>query len=173
MIFFTADLHISHFNIIKYCKRPFKTVEEMNEKLIQNWNSIISKNDTVFHLGDFVFKNSNYKIYEKVLNGKIIHIKGNHDNFKTIEFASIQLEDYNIFLTHEHPNTLYAIPDFCDLVLCGHIHEVWKYKVLKHPAELNRKVLIINVGVDVWNYKPVNSNEIKEFADKIYKEEIK
>ena len=55
-IWFTADSHISHRNIIKYCKRPFSDVEEMNETLISNWNKVVGKDDFVFHLGDFSAK---------------------------------------------------------------------------------------------------------------------
>ena len=52
-IFFTADTHWGHRNIIRYCQRPFADVEEMNEALITNWNSTVGKDDIVFHLGDF------------------------------------------------------------------------------------------------------------------------
>jgi calcineurin-like phosphoesterase family protein len=72
MIFVTADLHLNHCNIIKYCNRPFKTVEEMNKTLINNWNSKVTKEDVVFHLGDFCF--GPYKEFERKLNGKIVYI---------------------------------------------------------------------------------------------------
>jgi len=53
---FTADTHFGHSNIIKYTKRPFRTVDQMNEVLIRNWNSRIGKKDIVIFLGDFIFK---------------------------------------------------------------------------------------------------------------------
>jgi calcineurin-like phosphoesterase family protein len=54
-IYFTADLHLDHANIIRYCNRPFQDVQEMNECLIKNWNSCIQPNDQVYILGDLVF----------------------------------------------------------------------------------------------------------------------
>src|SRR3989344_4017153 len=79
-IFITADHHFNHKNIIEYCKRPFKTVEEMNETMIERWNRRVGKDDLVIHLGDFGLGNKE-KINEirKRLNGTIILIKGNHD----------------------------------------------------------------------------------------------
>ena len=93
--FFTSDLHLGHANIIKYCNRPFgggyKTtaLENMNKTIIYRWNKRVKKNDIVFCIGDFCFKNSSSKKgegikikaleWEKQLNGKIIHIRGNHD----------------------------------------------------------------------------------------------
>ena len=52
-IFFTSDTHFDHANIIKFCDRPFKDVEEMNWKLIKNWNDKVPQDGLVFHLGDF------------------------------------------------------------------------------------------------------------------------
>ena len=52
-VYFTSDTHFYHSNIIDFCKRPFKNVEDMNETLIENWNRIVSQDDNVFHLGDF------------------------------------------------------------------------------------------------------------------------
>jgi calcineurin-like phosphoesterase family protein len=54
-VWFTSDSHASHRNIIKYCNRPFKSVEEMNAKLIENWNALIEPGGLTFHLGDFCF----------------------------------------------------------------------------------------------------------------------
>ena len=58
-IWFTSDTHFSHCNIIKYCNRPFKDVDEMNKILIQNWNNVVRPDDIVWHLGDFALGDKN------------------------------------------------------------------------------------------------------------------
>ena len=52
-VFFTSDTHFYHGNIIRFCNRPFKDVEMMNETIISNWNNTVGQDDIVFHLGDF------------------------------------------------------------------------------------------------------------------------
>ena len=79
-MFFTSDTHFNHTNIIQYCQRPFKSTDEMNEAMIDNWNSIVGEDDTVFHLGDFCLGGAAEwnKILNR-LNGRIYLILGNHD----------------------------------------------------------------------------------------------
>ena len=76
----TSDLHFGHKNIIRYSKRPFKDVEDMNEQLIQRWNDRVSPDDIVFNLGDFAFLKPEQiaKILSR-LNGKQYFVMGNHD----------------------------------------------------------------------------------------------
>ena len=79
-IFVVADTHFNHENIIRYCNRPFNNVYEMNEKIIENWNSVVEKDDTVYHLGDYGFgkKEELQEIFNR-LNGIKYLIMGNHD----------------------------------------------------------------------------------------------
>ena len=80
-IFVISDTHFCHENIIKYCDRPFKNVHEMNNYMIQKWNSVVGKHDLVIHCGDVVLGPND--VAEKVLkqlNGRKYLIKGNHDN---------------------------------------------------------------------------------------------
>lgn len=77
---FTSDLHYGHSNIIKYCNRPFKNKEEMNEMLIANWNAVVNENDDIYSLGDFAFGKIGYiKSILTRLKGNIHMITGNHD----------------------------------------------------------------------------------------------
>ena len=100
MIYFTSDLHLNHQNILKYepLSRPFSTKEEMNEVIINNWNNKVSIEDTVYVLGDLSMgevKNSIPLI--KRLNGKIILIRGNHDNEKRLAaYKELGIEIHDI-----------------------------------------------------------------------------
>ena len=78
--YLVSDTHFNHSNIIKDCSRPFSNIEEMNKVIIDNWNNIVDKEDTVYHLGDFGFgtKEELKEIFDK-LNGKKYLIMGNHD----------------------------------------------------------------------------------------------
>ena len=75
-----SDTHFNHKKIIEMTKRPFKTITDMNVALINNWNKVVSNNDTIFVLGDFAFgsKEMITAIVSK-LNGRKILIMGNHD----------------------------------------------------------------------------------------------
>src|SRR6185437_4041805 len=81
--YFIADTHFSHKNILKYqpVSRPFENIHEMNKVLTIRWNSVVHKDDTIYHLGDFCFsgKASAQTIFDG-LNGNKILIVGNHDN---------------------------------------------------------------------------------------------
>src|SRR3989338_7339090 len=85
-VFFISDLHLDHKNIIKYTKRPFENVHEMNNVLVNNWNSTVKPNDTVYFLGDMVFGRGCRPAthWLKQLNGKIIFIEGNHEEVSGI-----------------------------------------------------------------------------------------
>lgn len=84
MIFITADEHLGHHNIIRYCNRPFVTVTEMDETIIANHNSVVKPGDTVYHVGDFAL-NNNYVFvqdhYIRRLNGDHVFLEGSHDKW--------------------------------------------------------------------------------------------
>jgi len=180
-VFFTADTHFNHANIIKYCNRPFYKEEDflgsgelsrkpwksekiksdrcyyMDSILIKNWNNIVSPDDIVYHLGDFGFLNTEEFIeYLNKLNGHIVLIKGNHDDknkVKTyLDKAMMSFGGKEVFAQHHPPE---EIP-ICDFVICGHIHNNWKFKIHKQ----NPSIPIINVGVDVNQYAPVSTNSV-------------
>lgn len=174
-IFFTADTHFGHENIIKFCKRPFKSVKNMDNQILCNINNIVKKEDTLIHLGYFGFQNrNNLKSIKGQIIGKFILIAGNHDNNNLRNECEIQniimkLGKYNCYLIHD-PNkinlTLLKIKKI-DFVICGHVHEKWKHKWLKG------NIPMINVGTDVWNFKPVSKSTILNYYNNLMKEKNK
>jgi len=82
MIFYTADLHLGHANVIRHCERPFQDADEMDEELIERWNRKVHKNDTVYIVGDFIFRcHRPPEEYFDLLKGKKHLILGNHDKY--------------------------------------------------------------------------------------------
>ena len=83
MIYFTSDLHFDHAKAIKLCLRPFATIEEMNQALIDNWNKTVTSKDEVYILGDITLSHNAEKAqnYLLQLNGIKHLVKGNHDQF--------------------------------------------------------------------------------------------
>jgi calcineurin-like phosphoesterase family protein len=106
-IFFTADTHFEHNRILLHAKRPWTTVDEMNEALMKKWNQKVKRQDTVYIVGDFAWKNHNYYIAK--LNGKKILILGSHDhmsleiqkNFTEVhDCRMISIDGQSIWLSH-------------------------------------------------------------------------
>lgn len=78
-IWFTSDQHYFHKNVIKYCNRPYESLEEMNVALVDNWNSVVDKNDVVYCLGDLSLAFRPVEIFTPMLNGRKTLVPGNHD----------------------------------------------------------------------------------------------
>jgi len=155
-------MHFNHTNVITYCLRNFRTVDEMNEALIKNWNDVVKEDDTVFHLGDFCFRGEvRPEEWIKKLNGRIVFIKGNHDDRSLSIIRSIEVKFANmkVLLIHD-PDHAPLLSDY-HLVLCGHVHRNWKFKIGMGG------VPFINVGVDVWNYRPVKIDEVIDLTNKL------
>lgn len=170
-IFFTSDPHYYHGNIINYCKRPFSTIEEMNEALITNWNKVVSKEDLVYIVGDFGFGSRKMlrKILER-LNGTKILIIGNHDRPSSIpadcyeqihNILMINGEGYEFTLVHD-PATASADHSTDTKYICGHLHSLPENKLYKNW---------VDVGVDANGFTPVALEEIiKLFNNETKKE---
>jgi len=77
---FTADTHYEHYNIIRHCDRPFASVQEMDEALLDGTNSLVAPSDTLYHLGDFARYHRRIAAYrERIRCRNIVLILGNHD----------------------------------------------------------------------------------------------
>jgi len=177
--FLYSDPHYGHFQIIKYCNRPFTSAEEMDAELIKRYNSRVTKNDTVIWLGDCGF----YKDKEEAkalldrLNGKKILIRGNHDKkpgwmaeigFDFVcESATILIGKNRVSLSH-YP---YQIKLWKRLLfrLKGikfhhhkkRLNDDGSWLIHGHTHSLEKlKEKMINVGVEAWDYRPVPMKEI-------------
>ena len=105
MKYFTADTHFFHKELIhdtRFANRMFFSVNDMNNTIVENWNSVVNDNDTVYHLGDIALINSKKEDLKRVLEilkklkGQIVFLKGNHDSrvlFKFIDKNNVILPD--------------------------------------------------------------------------------
>nr|DAM76856.1 MAG TPA: metallophosphatase domain protein [Caudoviricetes sp.] len=167
-IYFTSDLHLGHDNIIRFCNRPFSSVEEMNDRIIQNYNSIVHKNDLVYILGDLTYKisvkESNNLIQQ--LKGRKVLIRGNHD----LKYDSSLFEDILDYKEFNQDKVKYVLMHYPlmswngsyknkSIHLHGHIHAQYVYN-LKNRHDF---VLRYDVGVDANNYYPVSLTSIRDF----------
>lgn len=110
-IWLISDTHFFHQNIIKYCDRPFYSVEEMNEHMVDKWNSVVKPGDKVYHLGDVFMgpiKHEHFASFWPRLRGSKRLIVGNHDDIPYLSkggfFEKVSLwrifTDFNLLLTH-------------------------------------------------------------------------
>lgn len=151
----TSDTHFYHANILKYCNRPFKDVDEMNEELVKRWNSVVKPNDIVHHLGDFCFgKKENVLEILPKLNGKIDLILGNHDHHKInfyYEAGFHRVYDRPILLRNffllSHAPVEWIADDGPYANFFGHVHSSKVYKTVTSRS--------CCVCVERWNYSPV------------------
>lgn len=159
-IWFTADTHFGHANIIKYSNRPFSSVQEMDEMLVERWNARVKPNDTVWHLGDFAFHKSydELNVLFKRLNGSKYLIVGNHDydDTKRLFWESIRsMEEIRfgkqtVVLCH-YGMRVWNKSHHGSIHLYGHSH-----------GTLPGNNQSLDVGVDCWDYQPINYDEILE-----------
>ncbi len=168
MRFYTSDLHIFHTNILGYCDRPFKDVDQMWKTIRKNWNNTVKQEDEVYVVGDLTLKTeSHLKLLTKMiheLNGlKHMIVAPTHDlflprqyeemGFATVHYPGIRL-DNDWFVAHD-PAVATALPKD-SVLICGHVHNLM-------TSQLSRTgVLMINVGVDVRNFTPISEKQILE-----------
>lgn len=173
---FVSDLHFGHKNILKYSNRPFANFEEMDDALVNNWNSVVAPGDTVFSLGDFSMKPIGYvKGILSRLNGNIHMITGNHDEeiqkkSKTLleegfvkeitSYKEITIGGQFICLFH-YGMRVWNKSHYGSWLLYGHSH-----------GNLPPYGKSVDVGVDSdavlgrKEYRPLTFDEIKAFMDR-------
>lgn len=172
-IWITSDTHFGHENIIKYCKRPFLNWEDMNEKLIENWNARVKPEDVVIHCGDFFM--GQLSVIDSVLprlNGTIIWVKGNHDQNNRMRFIQEKYQDkvliagpqfylryrqwFFVFchlpLSNEELLEQFETDNREIIWVHGHVHDKWDFY---EPYKKS-----FNICVDKTDYHPVNIGEL-------------
>lgn len=166
-LFFTSDTHFGHFNICKYCHRPFESRSQMDNYLITAWNAVVPEDGIVVHCGDFMLPhNSDIKEYMKYmskLNGRILLLRGNHDraelgweNEKLISVqdkAMIEVDSIKIYAEH------YPCAAFNgDYHVYGHVHTLSDGICYGMDGDALRamKRTTYDVGVDQNNYTPIS-----------------
>jgi len=169
--FVISDTHFGHENIIRYCKRPFTSVEEMDETMVDNWNSVVRPQDHVYHLGDVTIERGSKNSQQaqrfvrliRRLNGHKRLILGNHDHYPVQVYLEAGFEKVRgtgrwlegCLLSHYpvHPQSLGR----ARVNIHGHIHEKPDYKPV---LAVDRLVPYINVSVEVTFYRPTALTDI-------------
>lgn len=180
-IFFSSDQHLMHHNIIEYCDRPFRDVEEMNKNIIQNWNAVVNPDDVVFIGGDFCFGGKKEWLWMlDALVGRKYLTYGNHDksvagNFiLEAQFIDILIRDPEIkdgqrITVCHYPMASWYQSHRGSWMLYGHLHGK-----LTEKSEGDNKYDISNrlspnhldIGVDSHDFTPVSYHDVKTIITK-------
>jgi len=162
-IWLTSDWHLFHVNILDYCARPFRNVQHMQETIVANYQQRVAEDDVVWFLGDLTMQGSRQiqgvqKIISR-LPGQKHFILGNHDRFKVQSYLrmgflsfhtsiDLQYRGQQYHLVHDPKNA----PPGTHRLICGHVHEKWKTR--------QQPYVTVNVGVDVWEFAPVQMTDV-------------
>jgi len=165
--FFTADEHYEHAEVIRHCDRPIKSIKQMDQHIIFKQNEVVTKDDEVWHIGDFSMLSPEFagRVERKLrkLKGRHHLVLGNHDRIKPFNYVNMgftsvhtvywfEKAGYRFVLAHDP--SVYTVCKDTDVFLHGHIHNLFRHLL---PAKR-----VINVGVDVWNFAPVSFKQILE-----------
>ncbi len=159
---FTSDFHFGHFNIIRYCNRPFTTTEEMDACIVDRMNQCVKPNDTLYFLGDFCMGSvENVAAYRKRLNCKTIHfVEGNHDK--------VTRKSQSIYASWSSLSEIHVGTQ--GIVLCHYAMRVWPHhgrgawqlyghshnNLPDEPLSLS-----MDVGVDTHDFRPWHFDEVQ------------
>jgi calcineurin-like phosphoesterase family protein len=166
--FFTSDTHFDDEYAIEYFHRPFKSVDEMNLTIVEKWNSVVTENDTVYHLGDFTLEDiRHFTKWVSQLAGTIKILPGSHDqpwlnDFVTSEKAQV----ISPLVSVEFPEII-AGNDPQVIVLCHYSMQVWdrsnhgSWHLFGHShGKLKGIGLSFDVGVDCTDFMPLSLEEV-------------
>lgn len=169
MYYFISDPHFGHENILKMCQRPFESVEEMNEAMIDAWNQRVTGNDTVFILGDLFYRCPDPEPILQRLKGKKRLIIGNHDS------SWMDKVDLSRYFVSVDP-FLEITDGVRAITLCHYPLLTWKHKLRTYMVHghihndttsdffplLVARERVLNAGVEVNGYRPVTFEELQK-----------
>jgi calcineurin-like phosphoesterase family protein len=154
-IYVTADEHLGHDNIVKFRPR-FQSTYEMDDTILREQEEVAKYKGVMYHIGDTAWKEVEYyqniirTLGQALLGMRHIFLQGSHDRRWATDAHSILLfhEGLPVWLVHDplHANPLFPVN------LVGHVHHNWKVKVEEYGG---MRHVLVNVGVDRWNFKPV------------------
>lgn len=158
-VFFTSDTHFGHGGALGRFRRPFASVAEMDEAMVANWNATVAPDDTVWHLGDFALHRKADAMADLLarLNGVKHLVAGNNDGPDTLalagwssvrSYAEIVIDDTRLVMCHYAFRTWNGMHKGA-LNLHGHSH-----------GQLKGMPRQIDVGVDVWDFRPITLSDI-------------
>jgi calcineurin-like phosphoesterase family protein len=165
-IFFTSDTHFGHGGALGLYRRPFASVAAMNEGLVERWNEMVGPDDEVWHLGDFAIRQRPAIVAELLarLRGRKHLVAGNNDPPATTEldgwqsvqpYVEIETEGTSLVLCH-YPFRRWRGMGKGWINLHGHCHG----RLKSQPRQFD-------VGVDVWEFRPVTLSEILASGSRI------
>jgi len=160
-VWFTADTHFGHGGALGRFRRPFGSVAEMDEATVARWNECVAADDVVWHLGDFAYRQTAERMVALMqrLHGIKHLITGNNDGPDTLRlagwasvqaYAELELAGVRLVLCHYPFRTWNAMGKGA-YNLHGHSH-----------GQLGRMTRQVDVGVDVWDFRPVTLDTIRQ-----------
>lgn len=164
--FITSDLHFYHKRIMEFCPdtRPWVSVDEMHNKLIEHWNIKVSENDVVFHLGDFSFGNKEQTLgILSQLNGNIVHIYGNHakvlrDQVKVTgyDYLEVKYDRTHIVMNH-YPQYVWNRSHYGSVMMFGHCHGSFQGqgRMIDVGLDAHGKILTLDEAIQLCNNKDI------------------
>ena len=174
-IWVISDTHFSHGNICKFTNydgtplRPWDNVEDMNEAMIEGWNSVVKDGDKVYHLGDFSmgFKELPQHVVWR-LKGQKRLVRGNHDMCPTAEYLKHFEDIYGVRVFHSEKLIFSHIPLHAESIkpgwlnVHGHLHN----NIVRLPNK-SPDTRYFNVSVERINYTPIHIDELVAMAAKL------
>ncbi|TKX53444.1 hypothetical protein EXE42_12420 [Halorubrum sp. SP3] len=166
MDYLVSDLHLDHGNVIGYCDRPFGSVEEMNETLVERWNRVVDPTDEVLYGGDLTIRDSAGALLDRLdeLDGELVFLIGNHDGTILERLDGVQLVEECRF---EHRGVpFHAVHDPADgpsnpkgWTLHGHHHNNWpdRFPFIDHDARR------VNFSVELLDYRPLAFDRLVDY----------